>query len=359
MLKLNNISKSYSKFSLHNINIEVNTGDYYILLGKSGSGKSMLLEIIAGIKKQDSGSIFLNGVNIGIKRIQDRNCILVHQVPALFPHITVYNNIAYTLRSRKSKYTEPCAEKIKKIAGFVSIEHLLSRKPGNLSGGEAQRVALARALIVNPDILLLDEPLTAIDVQLRGELLSLLHKINKAGQTIIHVTHNFEEALALSNNVAVLEAGRIIQQGATDEVFTNPRNKFVADLSGMKNFFKVNIKQPHLNDGTITVQPYESSLKIRILSDSKHTTGYLVFSSKDVFLSNSKVETSAVNNFIGTVADIIPHGNGFEIVVNTANIYITALITKSSLIELEIERNKSVWISFKASACRLINSDFE
>jgi len=352
MLRLENINKAYSNFSLKSISLEVDKGDYYLLLGKSGSGKSMLLEIITGIRTQDSGSIYLNKKDISRQRIQDRKCILVYQDSNLFPHMTVSENIAFTLKSHKIK--NPAAkDRIMQMASFVSIDHLLNRMPANLSGGEAQRVALARALVVKPDLLLLDEPLSALDVQLRGELQSLLRKINQAGQTIIQVTHDFEEALALSNKVAVIDNGIMIQSGTTEEVFKYPRNEFVAGLSGVKNFFKAVLSEEEDDDGLKLIQLFGHNVTVRILSDATPGEGYLTFSSKDVFISKEKTETSAINNFSGTVADIIPRGKGMEIIMD-AGIRITVLVSKTSLLELGIEPGKTFWISFKASACRFI-----
>jgi molybdopterin-binding protein len=352
MLRLENINKAYTNFSLKSISLDVDEGDYYLLLGKSGSGKSMLLEIITGIRTQDSGKIFLNDNDISRFKIQDRNCILVYQDTNLFPHMTVYENIAFTLKSHKIKNPE-AKDRIMQMASFVSIEHLLNRMPAKLSGGEAQRAALARALVVKPDLLLLDEPLSALDVQLRGELQSLLRKINQAGQTIIQVTHDFEEAISLSNKISVIDDGMIIQSGTTEEVFKHPRNEFVAGLSGVKNFYKAVMSEDCTENGLKLIQPFGHDLTIRVLTDASSGEGYLTFSSKDVFIAKEKTQTSAVNNFSGTVVDIIPRGNGMEVIID-AGIRITVLVSKISLHELEIEQGKTFWISFKASACRFI-----
>jgi ABC-type sugar transport system ATPase subunit len=353
MLKLININKFYPDFSLKNIRIDVEKGDYFILLGKSGSGKSMLLEIIAGIQKQDSGRIILNQKDISKTKIQDRNCILVYQDTALFPHMSVYDNIGFTLKSSSTPKAE-LQSRIREIAFYTAIENLLKRMPANLSGGEARRVALARALVVQPEILLLDEPLTSLDIHLKGGLHSLLHKINKSGQTIIHVTHDFEETLALSNKVAVIDKGEIIQTGITEDVFHNPRNEFVAEFSGMMNFFRATLSSESSDDGLKIVHPADSDLKIRILSEAMCGEGYLTFSSKDVFLSVEKTETSAINNFSGIVADVVPRGNGMEIVVDTG-LKMSVLISKTSLHELDLRSGRPVWVSFKASACRFIS----
>lgn len=353
MLKVQNLSKTYTGFSLKNINLVIRKGEYFVLLGKSGSGKSMLLEIIAGMKKQDSGQIFLNDSDISNEKIQNRSCILVYQDSALFPHMSVYDNIMFTLKNHHIGLAES-RRRIKEMARFVSIEQILSRMPANLSGGETQRVALARALVVRPEILLLDEPLSSLDVQMRGDLQALLHRINQTGQTIIHVTHDFTEAVSLSDRVAVIENGEIIQQGITEEVFQNPRNEFVADLSGVKNFFGVRIQSDVSDNGMCLAVPLgREYIQFRIMADSDHDVGYLAFSSSDVFLSYSKPETSAANNFNGKVIDVVPLGMGIEVKIDIG-VQITAQISRSALRDLEIQAGREIWVSFKASACRFI-----
>jgi len=354
LLKLVNINKSYAGFALKNVNLEVNKGDYFVLLGKSGSGKSMLLEIIAGVRTQDSGSVFLNETDLSLIRIQNRNCILVYQDTALFPHLSVFENIAFTLKTHKVNRKE-ISSRIHEMASYVSIEHILNRMPANLSGGEAQRAALARALIVKPDILLLDEPLSALDVQLRGGMQSLLHKINLQGQTIIHVTHDFDETLSLSNKVAILDDGKILQQGYTQDVFHHPCNEFVAGLSGLKNFFKSDVLTKIFSEGVTIVQLKDCDLKINILDTPQSDEGFLTFNASDVILSSQKTHTSAVNNFQGIVTDIVPRANGVEVIVDIG-VLISALVSKKALTDLEIQPGKMLWVSFKASACRFIEN---
>jgi ABC-type sugar transport system ATPase subunit len=355
MLKLVNIQKRYPNFSLQNISIEIEQGDYYVLLGKSGSGKSMLLEMIAGVRFPDSGQIILKGKDITALGTGKRNCILVYQDNALFPHMTVYENIAFTLKSHKVQKSKR-NDVIQKMAGYVSIEHLLKRMPLHLSGGEAQRVALARALVVKPDVLLLDEPLSALDTQLRSGLQSLLRKINREGQTIVQVTHDFKEAVSLANKVALIDGGNLIQVGTATEVFQNPRNEFVAGLSGVKNFLKVKLFSKDSIGGLMTAVPENTEIELKVLSDEQPGIGYLTFNSSDVIISENRVESSAANNMKATVIDVIPCGNGMEIIAD-AGIKIHTLISRVSLSELQIDVGKSYWFSFKASACRFISSE--
>jgi ABC-type sugar transport system ATPase subunit len=165
----------------------------------------------------------------------------VFQDYAIFPHMTVYGNIAYPLRSRKLK-EEDVERKVKESARQMNISHLLNRNTTNLSGGEQQRIALARTLVTSPRLLLLDEPLSSLDASLRDEMRRVLRTLSKSGQTIIHVTHDYSDAISLAGRVGVIHNGRIIQEGSVDEVFSKPVNRFVARYAGMKNFFRLRIE---------------------------------------------------------------------------------------------------------------------
>ncbi|RLD63190.1 MAG: ABC transporter ATP-binding protein, partial [Bacteroidetes bacterium] len=202
MLKVKNISKKLDDFNIKDISFSVNKGDYFIILGVSGAGKSVILEMIAGLMQPNSGTIYLNNKNITNEKIQKRKLGLVFQDYAVFPHLSVKENISYPLKNRGLEKKE-IQNRLNQLAEEMSISHLLNRKPTTLSGGELQRVALARTLALNPECLLLDEPLSSLDIQLKNDLRGLLRKINKKGQTIIHVTHDYEEAIFLANKVAV------------------------------------------------------------------------------------------------------------------------------------------------------------
>src|SRR5664279_3932643 len=240
MLRLTNITRRLGDFALRDLNLEVADGEYYVLLGRSGSGKTQLLELIAGLEHPDSGKIFLDDIDITRQKIQDRKVGIVFQDYAIFPHMTVYGNIAYPLRARKED-NKNIDEKVKKAAEAMNIKHILDRSTEKLSGGELQRVALARTLITSPRLLLLDEPLSSLDTSLKDDLKRLLRNLNKAGQTIIHVTHDYCDAISLAKRVGVIHNGKIIQEGSVEEVFSNPSNRFVARYAGIRNFFKVNI----------------------------------------------------------------------------------------------------------------------
>lgn len=237
MLAITGISKQFGSFSLKDISLNIARGDYFVLLGVSGSGKTILLETIAGLRFPDQGKIVLNALDITHKRIQQRGVGIVFQDSAVFPHMSVAKNIGYALKA-KGHSVDAVGDKIEKWAQRLGISELLSRMPGGLSGGELKRVALARTLAMEPEILLLDEPLSSLDVLLQFDMMRLLKKLNEEGQTIIHVTHDYHEAYALANRLAVMQDGAIVQQGIPADVFQNPGNAFVAGLTGRRNYFQ-------------------------------------------------------------------------------------------------------------------------
>ena len=231
MLEVKNISIALGAFKLKNISFDVRKGEYFVVLGESGIGKSVLLEIIAGLLRQKTGSITLNNEDISHVPIQKKGVGLVYQDQALFPHLSVKKNIEYALKCKKMKSAD-IAVKIANVAAQLGVEHLLDRMPDTLSLGEAQRVALARTLVSEPKVLLLDEPLSSLDVKAKAQMRSLLRKINQAGQTIIHVTHDYEEAIALATRIAILEKSSITQIDIPDKIFRHPKSSFVANFIG-------------------------------------------------------------------------------------------------------------------------------
>ncbi len=347
MLKIKNISKQYKDFALDNFSFSVNSGDYFILLGESGTGKSLLLEIIAGLITPDKGEVFLNNINITYKKIQKRNIGLVFQDYAVFPHLTVKNNIAYALKAKKLK-KKTINKKTIEWAEKMNISHLLERQPKTLSGGELQRVALARTLALEPVCLLLDEPLSSLDIHLRKELRYLLRKINNEGITIVHVTHDFEEAIALANKIGIIHNGKIVQEGTPKEVFHNPKSKFVANLSGIKNFYNAKIKSDE-------IVMLENSIEFKHLSGRTHGSGFVTFHSKDVVVSKNQIDSSMSNNFQGVIVDMIPTKHGIEIIIDIGLI-ISALITQNSVDKFNLSKDSSVWVGIKALAIKFVEN---
>src|SRR5690554_2050066 len=237
MLDIRGLSLSLGEFSLDGVDLTVDDGEYFIILGPTGAGKTILLETIAGIYAFASGTISLDGRDITRTDPKDRGIGMVYQDYMLFPHLTVEENIGFGLLQRK---TEPdrIRELVSETADLLGIGHLLDRTPGTLSGGEQQRAAIARALVLRPRVLLLDEPLSALDAVTRDRLRRELKAVHRAtGTTVVHITHHFEDIFALADRVAVMQDGRIAQTGTPDEVFRKPATEFVAAFTGMENVY--------------------------------------------------------------------------------------------------------------------------
>ena len=345
MLELKNICKELDEFKISNINLPIEKGEYFVILGTSGVGKSILLETIAGFLVPDTGSIILNGKDITNIKIQKRNIGFVHQTQSLFPHLSVFKNIQYGLDissiSKKEKY-----KIIEKLADEFGINHLLHRKPDTLSGGEYQRVILARITAVKPEYILLDEPLSSLDTNSSLEIRRLLRNINRRGITIIHVTHNYEEALSLAGRIAVMENGKIIQTDIPENIFKHPKSQFVANFIGIKNFIRGNLHKVSNSDVSVFIS---NNINFHILTNSDESSGFLMIRSEDISISLLKPKSSALNNFKGKITDIAPARPGIEVTVDIG-IELTALITKKSLDTLKLHTGKKIWINFKASA---------
>lgn len=236
-VEIKNFEKSFGDTKvLKNISLNIEEGEFITLLGPSGCGKSTLLRCIAGLNSIDNGSIFIDNKDMTNTLPKDRHIGMVFQNYALFPNMTVWENIEFGLKMKKEKDYD---EKIKSIIDMVELNGKENYYPNELSGGQQQRVAFARALITRPKILLLDESLSALDAKIRKSLRDKLRKIQKQlGITTIFVTHDQEEALAVSDRVFVMNKGEISQFGTPEEIYTNPANEFMVDFIGNYNIFK-------------------------------------------------------------------------------------------------------------------------
>lgn len=265
------------------ISFEVKDGEYFVLLGPTGTGKTVLIECIAGLHRPYKGRVILNGRDVTGLPPEEREIAYVPQDYALFPNLTAFENIAFGLRVRKVPEGK-IREKVNKLASWLGITYLLNRLPLTLSGGEKQRVALARALAVNPKILLLDEPLAAVDEQTRERLCHELKEIQRqTGATFVHVSHNFEETLAVADRIGVMNfttemekfrreersvrVGRLLQVGSPEEIFYRPANEFVARFTRAENIWRGEIKsqtsdwaQVWLNGAVLWVQLPEGQI---------------------------------------------------------------------------------------------------
>lgn len=241
IIELRHISKVYSDNgfkAVDDFNLEVKRGEFVTFLGPSGCGKTTTLRMIAGFEMPTSGEILLNGEDISQLPANKRPINTVFQRYALFPHMNIYDNIAFGLKLKKLP-KEEIRKKVKKVLDMVDLEGFENRKISTLSGGQQQRIAIARALVNEPEILMLDEPLGALDLKMRQEMqIELKHMHDELGITFIYVTHDQEEALTMSDKIVVLSEGRIQQIGTPEDIYNEPQNAFVADFIGESNIFK-------------------------------------------------------------------------------------------------------------------------
>ena len=249
-LELKNIKKSFQDGEdvLDGICLTAKKGEFVTLLGSSGCGKTTTLRIIAGLEQPDSGQVFLNGKDVTGLEPNRRNVNTVFQNSAHFPHMNVADNIGYGLKLKKTPKAE-ISRRVKEMLELVQLTGFEKRKPSELSGGQRQRVAIARALVNNPEVLLLDEPLGALDLQLRRAMQhELKHLQKKLGITFIYITHDQEEAINMSDTIAVMNHGRFEQIGTPDEIYNHPKTSYVATFVGNANILKGVVKEPADNN---------------------------------------------------------------------------------------------------------------
>ena len=344
MLKLKNINKRLGNFALSGISLEIPEGEYYVLLGRSGSGKTQLLELIAGLSIPDSGEIWINNQDVTGKKIQDRHVGLVFQDYAIFPNMTVFGNIAYPLHSRKLR-KQDLDLKVRNMAEEMNISNLLDRFTHNLSGGELQRVALARTLVNSPDLLLLDEPMASIDASLRDDIKRTLRQLNRNGLTIVHVTHDYREAVSLADRVGVIHNGHIIQEGPPNEVFSRPVNKFVARYAGIRNFFRVRFRR----DGDSWKACCKGGAVFRISGDNFPEEGLMILKGNDIKISIREPSSQHENCLKGVVTEISPSEHGMEVVVNAGETFFLD-IPASDFSLLQLKELSPVWLTFTKEA---------
>lgn len=336
-----------TEFHLREINLQIAPGEYFVILGPTGAGKTVLLEAIAGLHQLRRGRILIDDEDITTAPPERRGIGFVYQDYALFPHLDVQGNISFGLKLRKLD-RKTIEKRVADMAQLLSIDHLLHRSPTTLSGGEQQRAALARALVVEPRLLLLDEPLSALDPAMREELQREMARLHhQLSTTTIHVTHDFEEAVALGDRIAVVNEGRIAQTGKPQDIFRKPASEFVAHFVGVRNIF-----QGEMHNGGNGEDEYRildiDGLEIAVLTN---LTGQVHGSIRpeDIVISKEPLHSSARNSFRGRVTNITDRGAIVYVTVHLPPDF-TCMITRTSLEEMALREGIEVSIAFKASA---------
>ena len=304
------------------VSLEIEKGKVLSLLGPSGCGKTTTLRIIAGFTSSDSGTVQISGENVGHLKPYERNVGLLFQDYALFPHMTVVQNVAYGLRYRGTP-ASAIPSRVKQMLSLVQLGGMEARYPSQLSGGQQQRVALARALATDPQIVLLDEPLSALDAKLRLELrIELKEILRSVGATTIVVTHDQEEALSLGDEVVVMRAGKIVQRGTPTQIYEAPADKFVAEFVGRSNWFHGSRRGPSKEGVSSYVTG--DGLEIRARSEQPDPEGSadLCVRPENIELLDGAVGKAAEdkehNALPGVVLDVAPLGADVHFVVQLA-----------------------------------------
>lgn len=323
IVKLENFSKSYgNKEIIKNLNLDVYEGEFLTLLGSSGCGKTTILRSISGLDYPTSGKIYLDGVDVTDLEPQKREVNTIFQNYALFPLMTIEENIAFGLKMKKVPKDE-IAKRVKKMIELVHLEGYEKRKPKELSGGEQQRVSIVRGLINNPKVLLLDEPLSALDLKLRKKMqIELKHLQKKLGITFIYVTHDQDEALSMSDRIVVLNKGKIEQIGTPVEIYDYPNSLFVANFIGETNVFKGYVT--HKEPGKIKIKTKEDFEIVTIYDDFEVDDKInLVIRPEDIRLTKTEKD---VNCLKGEIIDLIYDGAFTKVSVKVDNVTIKTMI---------------------------------
>jgi spermidine/putrescine transport system ATP-binding protein len=302
-VELQDVAKSFGDVrAVDAVSLSVARGEFYSLLGPSGCGKTTTLRLVAGFERPDSGRVLLRGRDITSLPPNRRNVNTVFQHYALFPHLTVAENVGYGLKQQRLPI-EDARARLESVLATVRLTELRERYPRELSGGQQQRVALARALVNEPAALLLDEPLAALDLKLRKAMQGELKKLQeRVGITFVYVTHDQEEALTLSDRIAVMSEGRILQEDTPQEIYERPRSKFVADFIGQTNFFQGEVEDA---DGAGTVVRERAGFVLRCAPASWVTRGMRVaVAVRPEKIGPANGSAPSANRLTGTLARI-------------------------------------------------------
>lgn len=342
MLEVRNLSITLGEFKLVDVSLQVREGEYFVVLGPTGAGKTVLVECIAGIHKPPKGEIYLDGERIDHLKPEERGIGYVPQDYALFPHMTVKDNISFGLRIRKSSPSH-IEETVEKLVNLLRIKHLLYRNPETLSGGEKQRVALARALAINPRLMLLDEPLSALDEQTREELCRELKRIHRATKMmIIHISHNLEETFSLADRICILNEGRVMAIGKPEELLNHPPNYFVASFLRTGNIFRGNVVR---DDGKLK---FQNQLFELLLQEGEEGEVYATIRPEAVSLHSDR--SFPLNNLRGKINGIMDQGHFFKIIVDIGGQEIVSLVTRPVMKERHFEEGQEVYVYLDPSA---------
>jgi putrescine transport system ATP-binding protein len=357
---IDGVVKTYGNFTaVDNVNLQIYKGEMFALVGASGCGKTTLLRMLAGFARQSSGSISIDGVEMSTVPPHERPVNMMFQSYALFPHMSVERNVGYGIK-RLPMDAATRKKRIQEALDMVQLGHLAQRKPHQLSGGQRQRVALARALIRRPKVLLLDEPLSALDKKLREktqfELMDLQYQV---GITFIVVTHDQDEAMALATRIAVMDRGKVVQVGTPAEIYEFPQSRFVADFVGTTNLFEGVIASSE--PGLTTVTCRETGCDLLVDDVGRFTPGQRVWVAlrpEKIRLSKQPGGEGRANQLRGTVHQLGYLGNRCTYQIKTASGKLVTVFSQNErrTSEWSIDWSDEVYVSWNADAAVLLPS---
>ncbi len=353
MLEVKDLCVQMGKFFLKNVNLEVRDGEYFVLLGPTGSGKSVLLESIAGLTSITSGKVWINGKDVTDLNLEKRKIGFAFQDYALYRHLSVRDNISFGLMWKNQKQKD-IDKAVDKAVELLHLENLLDKRSWTLSGGESQKIALARAISIKPDLLILDEPLSAVDAETKEDYERELRELHDhLGLTTIHVTHSFEEAVALGDRIAVIMDGEILQIGTPEEIFLYPQSEKLARFLMTRNVFA----------GEITLDANGSKVfsinGTRIVVNSElEGKAHISVRPENILLSRGPVDSPGNNCIEGTITRIIDRGTITHIKVDVPPEF-TCLALRRSLKELGLSENDRIFLTFEISDVNVFRQDLQ
>ncbi|MDY7001198.1 MAG: ABC transporter ATP-binding protein [Thermodesulfobacteriota bacterium] len=337
MIEIKDLNIEVPGFAVRDVNLDIGQGEFFCLLGPTGSGKTLILESIAGLVRAAKGRIRAAGRDVTRMPPERRGIGIVYQDDALFPHMTVMENIRYGLKYHCLPQAEAGAL-VDRLVQTLDLAHVVHRGTSHLSGGEKRRVSLARALAVRPSVLLLDEPMSALDPNFHEDVQRLLKRLNsELGATFLMVTHDFAEAMFLADRVAVIRNGRIEQTGKTAEVFQKPATIFTARFVGMKNIFPVRFNGERAEF---------LGLSFPLSSPLSKEDGHVALRPEDVFLRRQNNFPSRFVVYPGKMLGIVSRGFHFEARVRCGRACFKIYVDKKTLLEAEVRENKEVFVGF-------------
>ena len=350
-IRLRGVSKKFGDFvAVDSVDLDIERGELFSILGGSGCGKTTLLRMLAGFELPTSGSIEIDGVDVTNQPPYERHVNMMFQSYAVFPHMTVVKNIGYGLRKEKMPHPE-IAKRVDEMLELVQLKELRSRKPDQLSGGQRQRVALARALIKQPKVLLLDEPLAALDKKLRERTqFELMNIQDELGITFVVVTHDQEEAMTLSSRIAVMDRGRFRQIGTPKEIYEFPSNRFVAEFIGTINTFSGHVTAR--DEDSISVAAAEAGVTLTALGKQVVEEGQqieIAIRPEKIFVSKEKPDDGDAVCLPGVVDDLGYRGNRtlYRIRLESGKIVQVSSQNRRRSVTRFLEWEDKVWISWR------------